>query len=60
MEFGLDKYVKYTFQKEKLKNTRSLILVVDAAINEYVQEQSYKHLGIDDGSIMSFQACKRR
>ena len=50
MEFGLEKCAKATFQKGKVKTTNSVVLDVDTVIRELEQEQTYKYLGINEGS----------
>ena len=48
MTFGLEKCVKATFFREKLKYTSSIVLDTDAEIMELDQEETYKYLGIEE------------
>ena len=60
MTFGLDKCIKATFIRGKLKYTSSIVLDTDTKIKELDQEETYKYLGIEEGDGIRHGKMKER
>ena len=61
MEFGLEKFVKATFKRGRLKNTRNLDLdTTTTTIKELEQEGTYKYLGENEGDGIQHAAMKEK
>ena len=48
MTFGLDKCVKATFIRIRLKYTTSIVLDKETKIKKLDQEETYKYLGMEE------------
>ena len=60
MTFGLEKCVKVTFIRGKLKYTSSIVLDTDTKIKELDQEETYKYSGIEEGGGIQHEKMKQK
>ena len=60
MTFGLEKCVKVTFIRGKLKYTSSIVLDTDTKIKELDQEETYKYSGIEEGDGIQHEKMKQK
>ena len=60
MTFDLDKCVKVTFIRGKLKYTSSIVLDTDTKIKELDQKGTYKYSGIEECDGIQYEKMKQK
>ena len=60
MTFGLDKCVKATFIRGKLKSTSLIVVDIDTEIKELDHQEAYKYLSIEEGDRIQHGKMKEK
>jgi hypothetical protein len=55
MEFGLEKFAKITFKRDKLIHSQNLVIDINREIQELELGKTYKYLGIEESEGIQHQ-----